>query len=294
MSEQPFSAPVTGGDVAGAVWNAGAPGIPVLGLHGITANHRSFVGLAQHLDQPLLAIDQRGRGASRDLPEPYALAQLADDAARALDAAGMDEVIVAGHSMGGFVATRLAQRHPGRVRGLVLIDGGVPLRPPPPGVTVSPEEALGPAVARLQMTFDSRDAYRGFWRQHPAVGPYWSDLFEDYVDHDLREIDGQLRSSTRPEAMSASFLELGAAPDYADAVLDLESRGVPRTLLTAPRGLFDEVPPLYDADWLAEWADRLPGQRVVQVPDVNHYTVLIGDGIIAVADAVATMADELS
>lgn len=294
MSEQPFSAPVTGGDVAGAVWNAGAPGIPVLGLHGITANHRSFRGLGEALDRHLLALDQRGRGASRDLPEPYAFAQLADDAARALDAAGMDEVIVAGHSMGGFVATRLAQRHPDRVRGLVLIDGGVPLRPPPPGVTVSPEEALGPAVARLQMTFDSRDAYREFWRQHPAVGPYWSDLFEDYVDHDLREIDGQLRSSTRPEAMSASFLELGAAPDYADAVLDLESRGVPRTLLTAPRGLFDEVPPLYDDEWLAEWRRRLPGQRVVQVADVNHYTILIGGGIVAVADAITTMAGELS
>lgn len=294
MSEQPFSAPVAGGDIAGALWNAGASGIPVLGLHGITANHRSFHGLAKALDRPVLAIDQRGRGASRDLPEPYALVQLADDAAAALDAAGMDEVIVAGHSMGGFVATRLAERHPDRVRGLILIDGGVPLRPPPEGVTVTAEEALGPAVARLQMTFDSRQEYREFWQQHPAAGPYWSDLLEEYVDYDLQEIDGRLRPSTLPAAMSTNFLELGGVNGYVDAVLGLEARGVPRTLLTAPRGLFDEVPPLYDADWLAEWADRLPGQRVVQVPDVNHYTVLIGDGLIAVADAIATMADELS
>ena len=294
MNEQPFSAPVSGGELAGAVWNAGAPGIPVLGLHGITANHRSFRGLASALERPVLAIDQRGRGASRDLPEPYALVQLADDAAAALDAAGMGEVIVAGHSMGGFVATRLAERHPHLVRGLVLIDGGLPLRPPPEGVTVTAEEALGPAVARLQMTFDSREGYREFWRQHPATGPYWSDLLEEYIDYDLQEIDGQLRPSTQPEAMATNFLELGGVNGYVDAVLGLESRGVPRTLLSAPRGLFDEVPPLYDADWLAEWAERLPGQRVTQVPDVNHYTILIGGGIDAVADAITSMADVLS
>lgn len=293
MSETAFAADVPGGQVVGSFWNAGASGIPLLGLHGITANHRSFRGVAEQVSNPLLAIDQRGRGGSRDLPGPYALVRLADDARDVLDAAGLERVIVVGHSMGAFVAARLAERYPDRVLGLVLVDGGLPLRPPPPDVQVTPEQALGPAVARLQMEFDSAEAYREFWHQHPAVGPYWSELFEEYIDYDLREIDGTLRSSTRPEAMETNFFELSGT-EHGAAVDELERRGLPRTLLTSPRGLFDEVPPLYDAKWVQEWSERTPGLVIEEVADTNHYTVLLGAGIPRVAAAIEAMAGRLT
>ncbi|MDO5502647.1 MAG: alpha/beta hydrolase [Actinomycetia bacterium] len=288
MSEQPVRVQVPGGAIAGSCWHADSAGAGVLALHGITANHRSFRGLAERLERPLLAIDQRGRAGSRDLPGPYALTQLAEDAAAAAAACGMERAIVVGHSMGAFVATRLAALRPELVAGLVLVDGGLPLRPPP--VQVSAEEALGPAVARLRMEFGSREEYHAFWRQHPAVGPYWSELIEEYIDHDLREIDGALRSATRPEAMEAAFLELGGATDYAGIVDDLERRGLPRILLRAPRGLFDEAP-LYDEAWLADWAERLPGLTVREVADSNHYTIVLGDAVDAVAEAVEQIAD---
>ncbi len=289
-----FTAPVAGGEVRGTFWNRGASGIPLLGLHGITANHRSFRGLADQLDRPLLAIDQRGRGASRDLPGPYALVQLADDAAAALDAAGIERAVVAGHSMGAFVATRLAERHPDRVLGLVLVDGGLPLRPPPPEVTITPEAALGPAVARLQLTFDSAEAYREYWADHPAIGPFWDDVVAEYIDYDLREIDGALRPSTRHEAMETNFFELDGRDGYREAVETLEHRGLPRTLLTSPRGLMHEVPPLYDSAWVREWDARLPGLAITEVHDTNHYTILLGSGIPAVVSAVEAMAERLS
>lgn len=287
MSENSFAAPVEGGHLSGSWWHRDSPGVPVLGLHGITANHRSFVGLAQHLDQPLLAIDQRGRAAARDLPGPYALIQLADDAARALDAAELDSVVVAGHSMGGFVATRLAERHPDRVRALVLIDGGLPLRPPP--AEIPPEQLLGPAIDRLTMTFDSRDAYREFWKEHPAMGPYWNDIIEEYLDYDLRPVDDGLRASATPDAVLTNLVEFDGRDGYAEAVEALEERRLPRILLRSPRGLFDEEPPLYDEAWLADWSARLPGLQIRQVPDTNHYTVLLGAGLPAVADAVRSV-----
>lgn len=292
MSETPLTASVPGGRLVGALWNAGEPGIPLLGLHGITANHRSFRGVAEQLSRPLLAIDQRGRGASRDLPGPYALVRLADDGAAALDAAGIEKAVVVGHSMGAFVATRLAERHPDRVHALVLVDGGLPLRPPPPGLQVTPEVALGPAVARLQLTFRSVQAYREFWKEHPAIGPYWSDLVREYIDYDLREIDGALRPSTRHEAMETNFFELGGGNGYAAAVESLERQGVPRHLLTSPRGLMDEVPPLYDSAWVGEWQDRLPGLTITEVADTNHYTILLGAGIPAVVEAIAGVTEQ--
>lgn len=287
MSARSFSAPVQGGELAGTLWHAEAPGMPVLGLSGITANHRSYAGLAERLSRPLLAVDQRGRGRSRDLPPPFSLVQHADDSARALDAAGIERAIVVGHSMGAFVGTRLAERHPDRVLALVLVDGGLPLRPPPPDA--SPEDLLGPAIERLRRTFDSPDAYRQFWREHPAFGPYWNAVVEDYVDYDLQPIGGELRPSANPDAVLTNLVELDGRDGYAEAVLELERRRCPRLLLTSPRGLFDEPSPLYDAAWLAAWATRLPHLPIEEVPDTNHYTILIGSGVSAVARAIESV-----
>jgi lipase len=288
MSQRPFSAPVEGGELSGTLWHAEAPGPPVLGLSGITANHRSYAGLAACLDRPLLAVDQRGRGRCRDLPPPFSLVQHADDSARALDAAGIERAVVVGHSMGAFVGTRLAERHPDRVLALVLVDGGLPLRPPP--ADASPEDLLGPAIERLRRTFESPEAYRRFWREHPAFGPYWNAVIEDYVDYDLQSIDGELRPSANPDAVLANLVELDGRDGYAEAVLELERRRCPRLLLTSPRGLFDETAPLYDAAWLASWSARLPHLAVEAVPDTNHYTILLGTGVSAVARAIESVA----
>ena len=42
---------------------------------------------------------------------------------------------------------------------------------------------LGPAAKRLAMTFTDHDAYRRFWREHPAFANAWSPAVERYVDY---------------------------------------------------------------------------------------------------------------
>jgi pimeloyl-ACP methyl ester carboxylesterase len=103
----------------------GAPdGIPLILLHGITDSWRSFEPVLPHLPGRLHvhAVTARGHGdASR--PGSYALADMVDDVARFLDAAGLGSAIVAGHSMGSVVATRFAIDHPDRTDGLVVMGG---------------------------------------------------------------------------------------------------------------------------------------------------------------------------
>jgi lipase len=102
-------------------------GAPVIALHGLTASHLNFIGIAERLAGrcPLFALDLRGRGDS-DKPEgPYGFAQHARDVAAAMRAMGMGPSIVVGHSMGAFIATALAAQEPSLVSGLVLIDGGL-------------------------------------------------------------------------------------------------------------------------------------------------------------------------
>lgn len=281
VDERAVSAPVEGGELVGTLWHEGAPGTPVVAIHGITANHRSFSGLAAQLDAPVLALDLRGRGASRDLPGPYDLVQQARDVAEAMTALGIARAIVVGHSMGGFVAGRLAQARPELVAALVLVDGGVPLRPAP--ADAKPEDILGPALERLRRTFADAEEYRAFFRAHPGFGPYWSPAIEEYVDYDLREIDGALRPSANPDAVVTNLVELDGRDGYAEALPGIEA---PTVLLRSPRDLLDQAPGLYDDQWLATWTARLPRLDVTDVEGTNHYTILLGEGVGAVADAV--------
>ncbi|MGY6499191.1 MAG: alpha/beta fold hydrolase [Microcella sp.] len=276
---------VTGGELTVGRWDAPTAESPaVLAIHGITASHRSFAPVAERL--PGVAIhapDLRGRGRSNALPGPFGLGRHVDDLLAILDAERIEQACVIGHSMGAFVAVLLAARAPDRVSDLILIDGGVPLRLP---ANVTREaislDVLGPAAARLSMTFADHGAYRDFWRAHPAFGPYWNDAIEDYVDYDLDGVAPALRPASNPAAVSADVAELYGGPGYERA---LGAVTCPATVLRAPRGLLDGDALYPDPSVLR---DALPGAHLVDVPDTNHYTVLLGTpGADAIAAAYA-------
>lgn len=69
----------------------------------------------------VIRIDTRGHGRSEVATEDATLAELAEDVAAVLDAAGVVTASVAGVSLGGMMAMELALRHPERVAALVLV-----------------------------------------------------------------------------------------------------------------------------------------------------------------------------
>ncbi|WP_278236741.1 alpha/beta hydrolase [Isoptericola sp. AK164] len=286
--------PVDGGALRVGVWDpvdadgVVAPDAPtLLAVHGITASHLAWPLLAGELPGVrVVAPDLRGRGRSRDLPGPCGMTRHADDVAAVARAVADGPVPVLGHSMGGFVAVTLADRHPDVVAGLLLVDGGVPL-PEPPGLdpAATPAErlraVLGPAADRLRRTFPDAEAYQSFWSQHPAFTAVWGPAVLDYVDYDLVATPDGLRPASNPEAVAADALDLHDGGPVAGALARLER---PTTLLRAPRGLLDEPSPLYDPAHMARWTQRAPALRPRDVPDVNHYTIIMGrDGSAAVA-----------
>jgi pimeloyl-ACP methyl ester carboxylesterase len=70
-----------------------------------------------------IAFDLRGHGRS-DPPNDgdYTLDANAEDLLAVVDALGIGQIILIGHSMGAAVATAFASTHPTRVRGLLLVD----------------------------------------------------------------------------------------------------------------------------------------------------------------------------
>jgi 3-oxoadipate enol-lactonase len=71
-------------------------------------------------DCRVICYDHRGHGGSDAPAGPYAMAQLADDAARLLRELDSGPVVWIGLSMGGMVGQELALRHPSLVAALVI------------------------------------------------------------------------------------------------------------------------------------------------------------------------------
>ncbi|MDT8333563.1 pyrimidine utilization protein D [Roseomonas gilardii] len=78
----------------------------------------------------VVAFDQRGTGRNAGpLPDAYAIADMADDVARVLDAAGIARAHVLGHALGGLVGLELACRHPARLGRLVAVNAWAKAEP---------------------------------------------------------------------------------------------------------------------------------------------------------------------
>jgi pimeloyl-ACP methyl ester carboxylesterase len=105
-----------------------APAAPVVLVHGLASNAWLWQGAARALaglGHPVVAVDQRGHGASDKPEHGYDMAAVADDLALLVEQLGWERPVVAGQSWGGNVVVELAYRRGDLVRGVVAVDGGM-------------------------------------------------------------------------------------------------------------------------------------------------------------------------
>jgi pimeloyl-ACP methyl ester carboxylesterase len=250
----------------------------------------SWQAVARHMppDWTLAAPDLRGRGHSRDLPGPFGLDGHARDVVAVLRHFG-GRPVLAGHSMGAYVALLARDAHPELVRRLVLVDGGLPL-PVPDGTDLDAllDASLGPAIERLGRTFPSTEAYLDFWRAHPALAAHWTPDVEAYARYDLTGEAGQLRPRPVGDAVRTDGRDVLAEKPFADALQRLTR---PTPLLTAPAGMFGAPPPMIPHDVVQKWQERVPALRPQVVPGMNHFTILFDrEGAAAVSQAIRAAA----
>lgn len=268
---------VSGGELHYRIWGESGPWI--FASHGITASHVSFNTLARVFgdDYRILAPDHRGRGRSRNISGPWGMEEHARDSIALLDALNIDKVdVFLGHSMGGFIAATAGAMAPERVPNLLLVDGGLPLvNELPEGMTAETlvQAVIGPAMERLDMQFESEQAYIDYWRPHPALADDWSSDFEDYILYDLTGNAPQLHPSTKKEAVIGDVETQLIGPTIPDALRNLQQRV---RLVTAERGIMNDAS-LYRQDQVDPWQALIPNFSRGHVDGVNHYTIVASE-----------------
>jgi pyruvate dehydrogenase E2 component (dihydrolipoamide acetyltransferase) len=122
---RPSAAAAPGGELLNAVWLRRGQGKPYVLLHGFAADLNNWRGLlaAARLDHPVLALDLPAHGGStRSIPADLDALAAMVEATMAAQFEG--PALLAGHSLGGAVATRIAARGLADVRALALFAPG--------------------------------------------------------------------------------------------------------------------------------------------------------------------------
>lgn len=283
MEESLWKSERVPGEVDLSIGRAGEGPDPVVCLHGITAHHRAFNAAARYLSpsRGLVGVDLRGRGDS-DKPESgYGLETHAADVVRVLDHLRLENVVLAGHSMGGFVALATALAFPDRVRALVLLDGGWPRAEAPSQEDMTEDqqreaeairEGLARAFSRLEMVFETPDDYLNFW--FPDAGLTMADLppdLADYYRYDLQEVEGGYNPKCSTDAAKQD------SPDVtktSPTVEEMRSVKCPVSLVRASEGFFPGSRPLIPDEIRDVMADTLDLRSEMALPGANHYTMM--------------------
>jgi 3-oxoadipate enol-lactonase len=230
-------------------WREAGAGDPAILIHGFP--FRSTMWAPQFEAVPagwrFIAPDLRGFGESERGDAALSIDQFADDIVALLDHLAIDQAVICGLSMGGYVALSLATRYPDRVRALVLI------------ATRASADTAEAAEARHKLAHEV--LAKG---SQPVVDSMLPKLISGasrIKQPQLATFVGNMMKTTAPETLAGSLVAMAARNDYRD---DL-SRINASTLVVW--GDQDEIIPREEMDLIAR---MVRGAKYEIVTNAGH------------------------
>lgn len=222
-------------------------GAPLVLLHGYPLDHSIWKPLANHLRSKarLIMPDLRGFGQSPAPTGPYPMSLFAADVAALLDELGLQRVVLAGHSMGGYAALAFAHAYPQRLAGLALV-ASQPAADPP-------ERREGRYATAAQVAADGVELVA------ETMAPRLT------AHADLVEPLRKLILTARPAGVIGALHGMAERPDQSEFLASLD---LP-TLVIA--GEHDALIPLERS---REFAAMLRRGRLVVIPGAGHMPML--------------------
>lgn len=241
----------------------------VLLIHGLTASSQEWGLFGPQLAAQgwyALAPDLRGRGLSEKPPHGYGIPYHVNDLLSLCDALDLPTVHLVGHSLGAQIGYFFAAVHPRRLNRLVLVDAGGRVAP-------DALQAIAPSLQRLGRVYPSLADYFAERRQTP-LHP-WDAFWEAYYRYDVEvHADGSVTSRIPRGAIEEEV----AVNMSINADMLMPRIQAPALLARATLGT---LAPDRGFILSAEEAERVQGLvagcRVVEIPDTNHYTIVLSD-----------------
>ena len=224
-------------------------GRAILFVHGYPLDRTIWSDQVEGLDGFLrIAPDLRGMGRS-DAPDlGYSIGIYADDLAALLDALGVEEVILCGLSMGGYVIFEFLRRWRGRVRGLVLM------------ATRAEADTADGRRARDAAAALARESGSG-----AIAASMLPKLLTPATIAASPELAGRVRALMAATPVSGILGALAAMRDRPDSTSLLPTLGDIPTLVMAAEE--DQLIPL---EAVRRMADAIPGSTFVMIRGAGH------------------------
>ncbi|MFB9928163.1 alpha/beta fold hydrolase [Amycolatopsis halotolerans] len=227
--------------------------LPLVLLHAFPLDARMWDPVRAPLAERFRVItpDQRGLGRS-PLPESEAEPDLADaarDVVALLDKLELDQVVLGGCSMGGYLALAVLRLAPERVGGLVLID--------------TKATADTPEAAQTRLDVANRAEAEGVkdWLADANL----PNLLADTASADLLARVRELIDAQPPSGVAWAARAMRNRPDSVDLLRETD---VPALVIVGER---DAITPLDAANTMVE---ALPDATLAVLPGVGHLTPL--------------------
>jgi pimeloyl-ACP methyl ester carboxylesterase len=231
-------------------YDAVGRGRPLLLLHGFPLSRRLWRPQLDGLPDAarLIAPDLRGHGQTPPTRGPYSMDQLAADAANLLDFGQVEQpVVVAGLSMGGYVALAFARQYPERVAGLILAATRAGADSPDGRANrdrlaaAARAQGSAPVVEAMLPKMLAPAAYEG----RPQLVRF------------VRE----MMAGTSPDGLVGALLGMRDRPDSTPLLADL------RCPVLILHGAQDQIIPPAEAEAMHT---QIPGSRLQILPEAGH------------------------
>ncbi|MCP4601126.1 MAG: alpha/beta hydrolase [Proteobacteria bacterium] len=250
-----------------AVWE-GKGNTPILCVHGLTANHRSFDSIAGALSPKfkVIAFDLRGRGLSDKPNTGYSIEHHVLDIKALMDDLNLDRSVLMGHSLGAAVVASFAAAHPKRVEKAILIDGAGKLNT---SQIAQVFKGIKPSIDRLDKIFASFETYAEQMKRTPFFKP-WTSIIDNYFRYETESVKGGVRSRIKLRHIAEEIENLVQT----DITTTYKQIHCPCLILRAPLGMLSKDDILLPKNALKKMVGDIPNVWVVDLANTNHYSIL--------------------
>ncbi|MCS7126033.1 MAG: alpha/beta hydrolase [Aigarchaeota archaeon] len=231
-------------------------------IHGAWASHEWWRMQIPEFSKyyKVIALDVRGHGKSVKLEKPTTVEKLAEDLDLLLKHLNIEEVALAGWSMGGMIATQYYFMHPEKVKALIMLASRLFKRP------------------KMLM-----EAYLRVWREMLTMFMDFADFegFESsrYEDLVRREIEKTFHPNTPQEVKEwaikdltenrrREYLNLVKTLSKYDASKKLREIKVPTLIMAGDKD--DRVP----LDYVRRAKEMIPNSKLIILEGYGHYFLL--------------------